>query len=145
MPGEVIERKCPPIIEREQNLFVCCGLILHRIPKKEGNPIVQVASLFNQLLQHFPRIEFGALVKKHNAERCAKGFSCWTQLVSMLFCQLAHADSLREISEYKAFLAERRIKIAARLNEYLGTLFNAYIHAGNRINTIDKNSCPAIG
>jgi len=59
--------------------------------------MVQVASLFNQLLQHFPRIEFGALVKTHNAERCAKGFSCWTQLVSMLFCQLAHADSLREI------------------------------------------------
>jgi len=59
--------------------------------------MVQAASLFNQLLQHFPRTEFGALVKKHKAERCAKGFGCWTQLVSMLFCQLAHADSLREI------------------------------------------------
>src|SRR4051794_31386446 len=59
--------------------------------------MVQTASLFNQLLQHFPRTEFGALVKKHKAERCAKGFGCWTQLVSMLFCQLAHADSLREI------------------------------------------------
>jgi hypothetical protein len=65
--------------------------------KEEGTPIVQAASLFNQLLQHFPRTEFGALVKKHEAERGAKGFSCWTQLVSMLFCQLAHADSLREI------------------------------------------------
>jgi hypothetical protein len=59
--------------------------------------MVQVASLFNQLLQHFPRAEFAALVKKHGAERGAKGFTCWTQLVSMLFCQLAHADSLREI------------------------------------------------
>ena len=59
--------------------------------------MVQVASLFNQLLQHFPRTEFGALVKKHGAERGAKGFSCWTQFVSMMFCQLAHADSLREI------------------------------------------------
>src|SRR3954467_8814703 len=59
--------------------------------------MVQAASLFNQLLQHFPRTEFGALVKKHEAERCAKGFGCWTQLMSMLFCQLAHADSLREI------------------------------------------------
>jgi hypothetical protein len=66
-------------------------------PQEEGKPIVLVASLFNQLLQHFPRTEFGALVKKHSAERCAKGFDCWTQLVSMLFCQLAHADSLREI------------------------------------------------
>jgi hypothetical protein len=59
--------------------------------------MVQAMSLFNQLLQHFPRLEFGALVYKHNAEHRAKGFSCWTQLVSMLFCQLAHADSLREI------------------------------------------------
>jgi hypothetical protein len=67
------------------------------ITHKEGKAIIQVASLFNQLLQHFPRTEFGALVKENNAERCAKGFSCWTQLVSMLFCQLAHADSLREI------------------------------------------------
>jgi uncharacterized protein DUF4372 len=25
------------------------------------------------------------------------GFTCWTQFVSMLFCQLARADSLREI------------------------------------------------
>jgi hypothetical protein len=64
---------------------------------KEGKAIIQVAALFNQLLQHFPRTEFGALVKKNDAEKGAKGFGCWTQLVSMLFCQLAHADSLREI------------------------------------------------
>ena len=59
--------------------------------------MVQVASLFNQLLQHFPRTEFASLVKKHHAERNAKGFDCWTQFVAMEFCQLAHADSLREI------------------------------------------------
>ena len=59
--------------------------------------MVQAMSLFNQLLRHFPKLEFAALVKKHNAERASKGFSCRTQLVAMLFCQLAHADSLREI------------------------------------------------
>jgi hypothetical protein len=59
--------------------------------------MVQAMSLFNQLLRHFPGLEFAALVKKHGAERAAKGFSCRTQLVAMLFCQLAHADSLREI------------------------------------------------
>ena len=59
--------------------------------------MVQVASLFNQLLQHFPRTEFAALVRKHGAERAAKGFPCWSQFVAMLFCQLGHADSLREI------------------------------------------------
>ena len=59
--------------------------------------MVQFASLFNQLLHHFPRTEFAALVKKHRAERAAKGFTCWTQFVAMLFCQLGRADSLREI------------------------------------------------
>jgi hypothetical protein len=59
--------------------------------------MVQAMRLFNQLLQHFPSLEFAALVKKHKAERGAKGFSCRTQLVAMLFCQVAHADSLREI------------------------------------------------
>ena len=59
--------------------------------------MIRVASLFSQLLHHFPRTEFAALVKEHGAERRAKGFSCWTQFVAMLFCHLARADSLREI------------------------------------------------
>ncbi len=59
--------------------------------------MVNVASLFSQLLNHFPRAEFASLVRKNNAERYAKGFDCWTQFVAMLFCQVARADSLREI------------------------------------------------
>jgi len=59
--------------------------------------MVKAASLFSQLLAHFPRTEFAGLVVKHRAERSAKGFTCWTQFVAMLFCQVARADSLREI------------------------------------------------
>jgi len=59
--------------------------------------MVRTASLFSQLLQQVPRNEFARLVGKHQAERNAKGFTCWTQVTAMLFCQLAHADSLREI------------------------------------------------
>jgi hypothetical protein len=44
-----------------------------------------------------PRNEFAKLVSKHEGERGAKGFTCWAQFTAMLFCQLAHADSLREI------------------------------------------------
>jgi Domain of unknown function (DUF4372)/Transposase DDE domain len=65
--------------------------------KRRAIAMIKVASLFSQLLKHFPRTEFIHLVSKHNAEHRAKGFSCWTQLVSMLFCHIAHADSLREI------------------------------------------------
>jgi len=59
--------------------------------------MVLTASLFNQLLNHFPRTEFGALVKETKAERHARGFTSWAQFVAMLFCHLAHADSLRVI------------------------------------------------
>jgi hypothetical protein len=59
--------------------------------------MVRTASLFSQLLEQFPRTEFARLVKKHSAERGAKGFTCWTQFVSMLFCQVARTDSLRDI------------------------------------------------
>jgi len=59
--------------------------------------MVRNASLFSQLLQQIPRNEFATLVNKHQAERDAKGFTCWAQFTAMLFCQLAHADSLREI------------------------------------------------
>jgi Domain of unknown function (DUF4372)/Transposase DDE domain len=59
--------------------------------------MVPVASLFNQLLHHFPRTEFATLVRKHRAEHGSKGFTCWTQFVAMLFCQLSHSASLRDI------------------------------------------------
>lgn len=54
-------------------------------------------SMFSQLLQLFPRTEFESAVRRTGAEYAAKGFSSWSQLVSMLFCQLGRAHSLREI------------------------------------------------
>jgi hypothetical protein len=59
----------------------------------------KTTSLFSQLLKQIPRLEFESLVKKHGSERHARGFNSWTQLVAMLFCQLAKADSLREICQ----------------------------------------------
>ncbi|OQZ03441.1 MAG: hypothetical protein B6D34_07510, partial [Candidatus Brocadia sp. UTAMX1] len=55
-------------------------------------------SIFSQLLQLFPRSEFYRAVKETHAEYHARGFSCWEQFVSMLFCQLGRAHSLREIT-----------------------------------------------
>ena len=52
------------------------------------------SSLFSQPLIRFPRIEFENLVNKYGAKRNTKGFRCRTQFVSMLFCHLAHSDSL---------------------------------------------------
>lgn len=54
-------------------------------------------SIFSQLLELFPRVEFEQAVREHKAERHARGFNSWTQFVAMLFCQLGRAHSLREI------------------------------------------------
>src|SRR5512139_3620582 len=60
--------------------------------------MVRHASLFSQLVALFNRERFQELVFQHSSERYAKGFSSWDQFVAMLFCQLAQAKSLREIS-----------------------------------------------
>jgi len=52
----------------------------------------------NQLLQIFPRNEFQQAVKQTKSERHARGFGSWDHFVAMLFCQLADAQSLREIT-----------------------------------------------
>ena len=59
--------------------------------------MVRQSSLFSQLVALFHRGQFFNLVFRHQAERCAKGFSSWDHFVAMLFCQLAQAKSLREI------------------------------------------------
>ena len=55
------------------------------------------SSIFSQLLQLFPRLEFEQSVKKHDAEFHARGFTCWSQFIALLFCQLGRAHTLREI------------------------------------------------
>jgi len=59
--------------------------------------LTRVSSIFSQILQLIPRLEFESAVRRHKAERHARGFSCWGQFIAMLFCQLGHAKSLREI------------------------------------------------
>jgi len=56
------------------------------------------SSIFGQMLNIIPKHEFYKAVMETEAERKAKGFSCWQQFVAMLFCQLGQAHSLREIS-----------------------------------------------
>ncbi|MES1147257.1 MAG: IS4 family transposase [bacterium] len=54
--------------------------------------------MFSQILKQIPRQEFEVAVKDHKAERHARGFSSWSQMIAMMFCQLGHAQSLREIT-----------------------------------------------
>lgn len=57
----------------------------------------EFSSIFGQILQIFSKVEFYKVVMETGAEKGAKGFTCWQQFVAMLFCQIGHAHSLREI------------------------------------------------
>lgn len=59
----------------------------------------RTGSLFSQILSLFQRSDFARHVRELKAEYHARGFSSWDQFVAMLFCQLAQARSLREISD----------------------------------------------
>ncbi len=53
--------------------------------------------MFAQILRLIPRTTFHKAVLEHKAERHARGFTSWGQMVAMLYCHLAQARSLREI------------------------------------------------
>jgi len=59
---------------------------------------VRSGSLFGQILSIIDWKRFERLVLEHKNERGAKGLRSWDQMVAMLFCHLAQARSLREIT-----------------------------------------------
>lgn len=56
-----------------------------------------VNTVLNQLLQLLPRHQFDTLVKMHGGDRYVKGFTCWRQLITLLYAQCKGHDSLRDI------------------------------------------------
>ena len=85
-------------------------------------------SLFAQILQIIPRFSFFRLVYECGAERHAKGFSSWDQYVAMLFCQLAQAKSLREISDGLAVTCGKLSHLGMRTAPAKSTLSYANAH-----------------
>ncbi|NEN25910.1 IS4 family transposase [Cryomorpha ignava] len=55
-------------------------------------------TLFSQIISKLDRSKFNKLVKTRQTDKHQKGYDSWTHLVSMLFCQFAKSQSLRDIS-----------------------------------------------
>ncbi|MGO3307399.1 IS4 family transposase [Sphingobacterium sp. JB170] len=55
-------------------------------------------NVFSQILSLINREVFNLLVRKYDSDKHHKGINSWTHLVSMLFCHLSSADSVRDIS-----------------------------------------------
>ena len=52
---------------------------------------------FQAVFQHLPKQTFDRIVAQHGADKHSKGFSCWHQLVAMVYAQLSNASSLRTL------------------------------------------------
>jgi hypothetical protein len=55
-------------------------------------------TLFSQIISKLEKSRFNKLVKSYQSDKHQKGFDSWSHLVSMLFCQFANSQSLRDIS-----------------------------------------------
>lgn len=55
-------------------------------------------NLFSQIISKLDRRSFKSLVKEGETDKHQKGYNSWTHLVSMLFCQFAKSQSVRDIS-----------------------------------------------
>ena len=55
-------------------------------------------TLFSQIISKLDRSKFNKIVKAKQTDKHCKGYTSWTHLVSMLFCQFAKSQSVRDIS-----------------------------------------------
>ena len=53
--------------------------------------------VFSQLVSHLDRNHFNYLARKYGGNKYVKYFSCWNQLLSMMFGQLSNRESLRDV------------------------------------------------
>ena len=53
--------------------------------------------IFSQLILFIPKRQFRRIVERHRGNYNVKSFTCWDQFICMLFAQLTHRESLRDI------------------------------------------------
>lgn len=60
--------------------------------------MAQVKFVFSQLVSFLDRNHFNYLVRKYGGDKYVKHFSCWNQLLVMMFGQLSNRESLRDLT-----------------------------------------------
>jgi len=61
-------------------------------------PLKANITLFSQIISKLDRSKFKKLVHEKQTDKHNKGYTSWTHLVSMLFCQFTKSQSVRDIS-----------------------------------------------
>ena len=53
--------------------------------------------IFSQLMEFLPRRTFDGIVKNHEGNKYIRTFTCWNQMLCMVFGQLTSRDSMRDL------------------------------------------------
>ena len=53
--------------------------------------------VFSQLISFLPDRDFRRIVGNYSGNKGVRNFSCWDQFLSMMFAQLTHRESLRDV------------------------------------------------
>lgn len=64
---------------------------------KTGLHIHKDKFVFSQLIVFLDRNKFNYIVRKHDGDKYVKHFTCWNQLLSLMFGQLSNRESLRDL------------------------------------------------
>jgi len=65
--------------------------------------------VFAQLIDFLSYDDFYYIVKKYKGNKGIRNFSCWNQLLMMLFGQLSNCDSMRDLCILTMLITKRRI------------------------------------
>ena len=87
--------------------------------------------VYSQLTDFLPQRVFDRLVHKYNGNKHVRHFSCWNQLLSMIFGQLTGRDSLRDLM----------ISIEPHKPKYYHLGFGAGTSRSNFANANEKRNC----
>lgn len=71
--------------------------VIFELHNKNPFPLTNI-TLFSQIISKLDRSVFNKMVRERQTDKHQKGFNSWTHLVSMLFCQFAKSQSVRDIS-----------------------------------------------
>ena len=57
--------------------------------------------VFAQLASFLDNFKFLRIVRKYDGDKYVKRFTCWNQLLTMMFSQLTNRESLRDLFDKK--------------------------------------------
>lgn len=89
--------------------------------------------VFAQIIEFLPQRIFDKCVKKYNGNKYVKHFTCWNQLMCMVFGQLTNRDSLRDLIVAINAHASKSYHLGFGRSITLSNLAKANLNRNNKI------------